>query len=140
MKDWNFTTMKKNMPKHVVFLDISCPGGSLPCNGNGQCDHTTGLCTCNEGNQGSDCSGNSYNLWSKKYTSNLSSSHESQLFLPGESLWTLNLGFSLKNCRFSCESLNVFISKHYHFKSKLLVKIYLSLYPSIENLITWLVK
>ena len=50
------------MPEHVVFLDISCPGGNPPCNGNGQCDHTTGLCTCNEGNQGSDCSGNSYNL------------------------------------------------------------------------------
>ena len=50
------------MPKHVVFLDISCPGGNPPCNGNGQCDHKTGLCTCNEGNQESDCSGNSYNL------------------------------------------------------------------------------
>ena len=51
------------MPKHVVFLDISCPGGNPPCNGNGQCDHKTGLCTCNEGNLGSDCSGNSYKSW-----------------------------------------------------------------------------
>ena len=53
---------EKYVPKHDIFLDKSCPGGSPPCNGNGQCNHTTGLCTCNEGNQGSDCSGNSYNL------------------------------------------------------------------------------
>ena len=57
-----FYHFKKQMPKHDTFLDKSCPGGSPPCNGNGQCNHTTGLCTCNEGNQGSDCSGNSYNL------------------------------------------------------------------------------
>ena len=57
-----FYHYEKYMPKHDIFLDKSCPGGSPPCNGNGQCDHTTGLCTCNEGNQGSDCSGNSYNL------------------------------------------------------------------------------
>ena len=57
-----FYHYEKYMPKHDIFLDKSCPGGSPPCNGNGQCDHTTGLCTCNEGNQGSDCSGNSYYL------------------------------------------------------------------------------
>ena len=55
-----FYHYEKYMPKHDIFLDKSCPGGSPPCNGNGQCNHTTGLCTCNEGNQGSDCSGNSY--------------------------------------------------------------------------------
>ena len=49
-----FYHYEKYMPKHDIFLDKSCPGGSPPCNGNGQCDHTTGLCTCNEGNQGSD--------------------------------------------------------------------------------------
>ena len=38
--------------------DKSCPGGNPPCSGNGQCNHTTGLCTCNQGNQGTDCSGN----------------------------------------------------------------------------------
>ena len=52
----------KYMAKHDIFIDKSCPGGSPPCNGNGQCDHTTGLCQCNEGNQGLDCSGNSFNL------------------------------------------------------------------------------
>ena len=61
MERLKFYHYEKYVPKHVVFLDISCPGGSPPCNGNGQCDHKTGLCTCNEGNQGSDCSGNSYN-------------------------------------------------------------------------------
>ena len=56
------------MPKHDLFLDKSCPGGNPPCNDNGQCDHTTGLCTCNEGNQGSDCSGNFFNLYSTNCT------------------------------------------------------------------------
>ena len=40
------------------FLDKSCPGGLVPCNGNGQCDLTIGVCNCDEGHQGSDCSGN----------------------------------------------------------------------------------
>ena len=57
-----FYHYEKYMPKHDIFLDKSCPGGSPPCNGNGQCNHTTGLCMCNEGNQGLDCSGNSYKL------------------------------------------------------------------------------
>lgn len=35
----------------------SCPGGETPCSGNGQCDPTTGFCNCQEGHQGSDCSG-----------------------------------------------------------------------------------
>ena len=29
----------KYMPKHDISIDKSCPGGSPPCNGNGQCDH-----------------------------------------------------------------------------------------------------
>ena len=37
--------------------DISCPGGDTPCYGNGQCDLTSGLCTCDEEHQGYDCSG-----------------------------------------------------------------------------------
>ena len=49
----------------ISYLDKSCPGGSLPCYSNGQCDHSTGLCTCNEGYQGSDCSGNTQNFVSK---------------------------------------------------------------------------
>ena len=44
------------------FLDIPCPGsiGDITCTGNGQCDFTTGQCTCNPGRHGSDCSSNSY--------------------------------------------------------------------------------
>ena len=57
-----FYHSEKYMPKDDIFLDKSCSGESPPCNGNGQCNHTTGLCMCNEGNQGSDCSGNSYKL------------------------------------------------------------------------------
>ena len=107
-----FYHYEKYMPKHDIFLDKSCPGGSPPCNGNGQCNHTTGLCTCNEGNQGSDCSGNSYNLWwiTIMCTTNLSSPHKSQLFLPCKSLGTMYIGFSLKNCRFPCESLKTLIN------------------------------
>ena len=42
------------------FLDKSCPGDQAPCNGNGQCDLITGVCSCLEGHQGSDCSGNTF--------------------------------------------------------------------------------
>ena len=42
---------------NIYQIDKSCPGGSPPCSDNGQCDHTNGLCACNEGNQGFDCSG-----------------------------------------------------------------------------------
>ena len=42
-------------------IGVSCPGGSIPCNGNGQCDLTNGLCICNSLTVGSDCSGNLYN-------------------------------------------------------------------------------
>ena len=43
-------------------IGVSCPGGSIPCNGNGQCDLTNGHCICNSLTVGSDCSGNLYNL------------------------------------------------------------------------------
>ena len=42
-----------------ILADKSCPGSPFPCSYNGQCDHTTGQCICNEGHQGFDCSGNS---------------------------------------------------------------------------------
>ena len=29
----------------------------MPCNGNGQCDLKSGLCSCDEEHQGYDCSG-----------------------------------------------------------------------------------
>ena len=42
------------------FIDKSCPGAEGTCNGNGECDHKIGQCICNEGNQGFDCSGDTY--------------------------------------------------------------------------------
>ena len=39
-----------------------CPGKNTPCNGNGQCDFKTGICSCKKGHQGSDCSGKTINL------------------------------------------------------------------------------
>ena len=37
---------------------LECPGGEIPCNGNGFCDlRSGGICRCNEGFQGFDCSG-----------------------------------------------------------------------------------
>ena len=41
----------------LLLLDMSCPGDRNPCSGNGICDLAIGDCTCNEGHQGSDCSG-----------------------------------------------------------------------------------
>ena len=43
--------------------DKTCPGGQTPCYGNGECDVKTGLCSCNEGHQGNDCSGNKDTFW-----------------------------------------------------------------------------
>ena len=37
---------------------MSCPGnGGSTCNGNGQCDLTTGTCICNTGFEGAQCEG-----------------------------------------------------------------------------------
>ena len=41
----------------ILISDISCPGGETPCNRNGQCNLSSGLCTCDYEHQGSDCSG-----------------------------------------------------------------------------------
>jgi hypothetical protein len=39
-------------------LGMSCPSnGEIVCNGNGQCDHTTGSCNCNSGFEGTHCEG-----------------------------------------------------------------------------------
>ena len=46
------------LPKMLILIsDISCPGGETPCNGYGQCNLKSGLCTCDDDHQGSDCSG-----------------------------------------------------------------------------------
>ena len=39
-----------------MLSERSCPGNDNRCNGNGQCDLTTGLCACDEEHQGLDCS------------------------------------------------------------------------------------
>ena len=46
----------------LLLIDISCPGSQQRCNGNGFCDLTNGVCTCDEGYQGLDCSGNNWML------------------------------------------------------------------------------
>ena len=39
-------------------LGMSCPGnGESTCNGNGQCNLTTGSCICNSGFEGTQCEG-----------------------------------------------------------------------------------
>ena len=73
----NFSYCFKIIWIHLVqyylyfLLDVSCPGVGSPCSGNGQCDLTVGVCTCQEGFQGSDCFGkitleyiNSFLPWS----------------------------------------------------------------------------
>ena len=48
----------------IPFVESRCPN---ECNGNGQCDLSTGLCNCDDKHQGLDCSGNikSYILGNK---------------------------------------------------------------------------
>ena len=52
-----FILLWRKKIKRLLFLDMSCPGDQNPCSGNGICDLAIGECTCNEGHQGSDCSG-----------------------------------------------------------------------------------
>ena len=45
--------------ENLCTTDKLCPGGGeVGCNGNGQCDLTLGVCTCDDTHQGVDCSGN----------------------------------------------------------------------------------
>ena len=46
----------------ILISDKSCPGGKNPCNGHGQCIHNSGVCICETGRTGSDCSGE---FWTK---------------------------------------------------------------------------
>ena len=43
---------------YQFFSGISCPGGETPCSNNGLCNLLIGFCSCDEGFQGDDCSGN----------------------------------------------------------------------------------
>ena len=52
---YNFNLSPINL---LSLLDVSCPGIQKRCNGNGFCDLTNGACSCDEGYQGLDCSGN----------------------------------------------------------------------------------
>ena len=72
--------MKKSLKKYF-FLDISCPGDQNPCSGSGICDLAIGECTCNEGHQGSDCSGEKLfvKLWKHKIS--FKSNHIDYLFI-----------------------------------------------------------
>ena len=36
-----------------------CPGGENPCSNHGQCDTSTGICSCEVGRHGKDCSSES---------------------------------------------------------------------------------
>ena len=65
---------RKQLLQALVVTGISCPGEVTPCSGNGQCDLTSGVCTCSEGHQGVDCSGKT------KYNKMILSHHNQKVF------------------------------------------------------------
>ena len=48
--------MNVKLKMNDFFSEIPCPGGDNPCDGHGQCDLTSGMCSCEAGRHGLDCS------------------------------------------------------------------------------------
>ena len=46
------------MNEKLFSSEIPCPGGDTPCDGHGQCNLTSGECSCEAGRHGFDCSSN----------------------------------------------------------------------------------
>ena len=40
----------------IPISEKMCPGGENPCSGYGECDKSKGICSCEVGRHGSDCS------------------------------------------------------------------------------------
>ena len=48
--------MNVKLNEKLFSSEIPCPGGDTPCDGHGQCDLTSGECSCEAGRHGFDCS------------------------------------------------------------------------------------
>ena len=52
------TIINVKLNEKLFSSEIPCPGGDTPCDGHGQCDLTSGECSCEAGRHGFDCSSN----------------------------------------------------------------------------------
>ena len=53
---YKFTKVNVKLNEKLFSSEIPCPGGDTPCDGHGQCDLTSGECSCEAGRHGFDCS------------------------------------------------------------------------------------